>query len=82
MVSPGAFTRGDRCIEIETVRHEFELQGRRKPSVRYYWRHVGFEVGASKGKSTEYVYVNYAQEGGVHGFPINLDELRKKGVKP
>jgi hypothetical protein len=67
---------------MDTVRDAFEVQGRRKTNVRYYWRQLGFEAGASKGKPTEYVYVNYAQEGAVHGFPISLDELVKKGVRP
>jgi hypothetical protein len=63
-------------------RTHLEVKAKRRSSVRFYWRYLGIEIGASKGSPTEYVYVNYAQEGGVHGFPITLNELRRKVVKP
>jgi hypothetical protein len=69
-------------IEMGALRNDLEVKAKRRSNVRFYWRHLGTEIGASKGVPTEYVYVNYAQEGGVHGFPITLDELRRKGVKP
>jgi hypothetical protein len=68
-------------IEMDTVRDTNEVLSKRRGHVRYYWRHVGFLVGASKGEPTEYVYVNYAQEGAVHGYPITVDGLREKGVR-
>ena len=69
-------------IEMETVREGHEVKGKRKVHVRYYWRFMGYIIGASKGKATEYVYVNYASEGAVHGYPITLDGLREKGIRP
>jgi hypothetical protein len=71
-----------RAIEMNTVRDVCEIKGKRKANQRVYWRHVGRVVGLSKGKETEYVYVYYNREGGVHGLPITLQELRNKGVKP
>ena len=36
---------------------------------------------SSKGKETEYLWVEYHQSGSVHGYPITEDELRSYGVK-
>jgi hypothetical protein len=69
-------------IEMGTVRDAFEIPGKRKPNQGVYWRHLGMLIGTSKGKDAEYVYVYYAQDGAVHGLPITLEELRKKGDKP
>ncbi len=67
-------------IEMGTVRDVFEIPEKRKPHQRVYCRRAGREIGVSKGKTTEYVYVFYNQEGGVHGLPITLQELRNKGA--
>jgi hypothetical protein len=68
-------------IEMATVRDMYEIESKRKPHQRVYSRHIGRVIGASKGNMTEYVYVFYNQQGGVHGLPITPDELRRKGVK-
>jgi hypothetical protein len=67
---------------MDTVRDEFEIRGKRKTHQRVYWRDVGEAIGFSKGNPTEYVYVFYNHQGGVHGLPITLQELRSKGVRP
>ena len=67
-------------IEMDSVRETCEIEKKRKPHQRVYFRHLGRVIGVSKGKTTEYVYVFYNREGGVHGFPITLQELRNKGA--
>jgi hypothetical protein len=37
-------------------------------------------VGASSGEETNFVYVEWNAQGGVHGRPITADELRMKGA--
>lgn len=73
-------------MEMETVSDDLglgtEIVAKRKHNRRVYWRHMGRIIGASNGKETEYIYVEYAQSGNVHGRPITKAELRKeKGVK-
>jgi hypothetical protein len=73
----------DRIQELEmgTLRDRFEIKPKRKSHLRAYCRFVGEIIGVSKGKPTEYIYVTYGQEGGGHGFPIRLEELRAKGAE-
>ncbi len=54
-----------------------------KPNVRMFWREVrdlGFAVGASNGRETNYIYVEYNSSGPVHGRPMTPVELRLKGA--
>lgn len=38
---------------------------------------VGYPIGRDRdGVLTEYIYVIWQQYGGVHGYPISLEELR------
>jgi hypothetical protein len=70
-----------RQIEMGTLRDMYEIEGKRKNHQRVYCRGLGREIGVSKGQLTEYVYVFYSQSGGVHGLPITLDELKRKGAR-
>ena len=48
---------------------------------RVYWKCMNRIVGASRGKQTEYIFVEYAQSGDVHGRPIDEPQLKRKGAK-
>jgi hypothetical protein len=49
-------------------------------TVRCFWRHVGFEIGASRGRRTEYILVSWHLDGSVHGQPISEEELIDMGA--
>lgn len=75
-------------MEIETVTASERLGGgteivaRRRPHQRYYWRRMEGIIGASQGKETNLIYVEYGASGNVHGRPITEAELKRKGAKP
>jgi hypothetical protein len=62
---------------VEGVGVEFDSP---RPHVRHFFREIDFEVGASNGRLVRFVYVEYHQSGAVHGGPISIEELRKKGA--
>lgn len=47
---------------------------------RTYYIQMNQEIGASAGKKTNFIFVEYVSSGFVHGRPITWDELKKKGV--
>lgn len=58
-----------------------EIVGKRRPTKRIYWKKMRRIMGASQGKETQYIYVEYGNLGNVHGRPITPSELRAKGAK-
>jgi hypothetical protein len=73
-------------LEMETVTGQWnEILPHPKPNTRMFWRELpdlGFPVGASGGRETTYVYVEYNSSGPVHGRPMTPEELRAKGATP
>jgi len=71
-------------VEMECLGDQgHEILPHPKPNVRMFWRELpdlGFPVGASIGRDTTYIYVEYNCSGPVHGRPITLEELRMKGA--
>ena len=53
---------------------------RTRRAVRMFWMDTGAMIGASCGEETTMVYVEWAQSGAVHGRPITLAELKRKGL--
>lgn len=68
-----------RDLEMSTVSREFEVDCP-KDNERHYVRDVGDIVGASNQKQTNYILVKRHQSGPVHGYPVTVEELRRKGV--
>lgn len=66
-------------IEMGALQDSLEIK--QKPHQRVYLRTMDEIIGASKGKATNLVCVTYNQEGGVHGFPITLDEVKRKTAR-
>ena len=62
------------------ARSELELTPRRRPHVREFYGRFPQYIGASEGKKTKYIYVEYHQSGAVHGRPVTGEFLKKKGV--
>ncbi|MBW3541557.1 MAG: hypothetical protein KY476_14915 [Planctomycetes bacterium] len=48
--------------------------------VRYFFQEFENSIGASAGSLVEHIYVEYHQSGPVHGRPISIEELRRKGA--
>jgi hypothetical protein len=56
-----------------------------KPNVRMFWRELpdlGHPLGASAGRETTFIYVEWNSSGPVHGRPITRAELVAKGAVP
>jgi hypothetical protein len=69
-----------RDIEMECIDHGTELPP--ADHVRRFYREYSFVVGASDGEETHYVYVEWSQDGSVHGRPITRTELvNTKGLQ-
>lgn len=73
-------------IEMETVDPRLclgrEILPPPKRCEKVYWRRLPFVVGASKGETTNFIYVIHHQSGSVHGYPITERELRAAGARP
>lgn len=73
-----------RDLEMDCVTGQgIEIQPQGKPHVRVFWREVNevhFSVGASSGSETTCIYVEYHNCGAVHGRPMTLAELKRKGA--
>ena len=67
-----------RRIETECITPErlFRETGHK----RMYYMDMEKLVGASAGQETNFLYVEYLSSGEVHGRPITVDELRRKGA--
>jgi hypothetical protein len=51
-------------------------------SIRSYFKKFNGVIGASNGTETQYVYVEHLNAGDFHGYPISIDKLRARGVRP
>jgi hypothetical protein len=45
-----------------------------------YFMDAGRIIGASEGREVQYIYVEYLTSGEVHGRPVTIEQLRKKGA--
>jgi len=74
-------------LELETVeQNEYGeyIRGnliKETNSKRIFYRDVGYRVGASDGEETNYIFVEWARDGTVHGRPMGETGLRRKGIK-
>jgi hypothetical protein len=87
-----AWTRGDAAryspdlpipieqLEMDCVTFGVELPPDVRPNVRRYYRDMGYVVGASEGELTTIVYAEWCSTGEVHGHPVTVRDLRKKGM--
>jgi hypothetical protein len=71
---------GQEIIEMAIVREENWFSHVDHKSIRRFYRRMDAVVGASSGEETNFVYVEWNAQGGVHGRPITADELRMKGA--
>lgn len=72
-----------RTMELAIVNAEKNEIPQSRPNVRAFWSKVKEDqvpIGASDGRETPYVYVEYVSSGPVHGRPITESQLRQKGV--
>jgi hypothetical protein len=53
---------------------------RAAPHFRRFYRQLPTEIGASEGKKTDYIMVQYNCDGAVHGYPVTAAYLRSKGA--
>ena len=47
---------------------------------RTFWMDLGMMIGAADGEETTFIFVEWAMSGTVHGRPMSLEGLRKKGA--
>lgn len=65
------------CVQGQGI----EIRGRLShPHIRRFYRRFDHCIGASMGQRTSYIYVEWKDEGSVHGYPITEEELRLKGA--
>lgn len=69
-------------MEMDCVRAPLGTElPRPKDHVRAFFQEFDFEVGASQGQRTNFIYVEYHTSGVVHGYPITETELESKGMQ-
>jgi len=57
-----------------------EIIPRPSAETRAFWQDMGVNIGAVNGQPTSLIYVEYSKQGGVHGYPINRQQLQRKGA--
>ncbi len=77
---PGLTDDAIREMEMGCVRGGGTELPRRVYNVRRFYRHFPQYIGASEGKKTEYIMVQYEQDGSVHGYPVTVGYLRSRGA--
>jgi len=50
------------------------------PHVRRFYRKFDCNIGASEGRKTPYILVQYNNDGSVHGYPVTKEYLKSKGA--
>jgi hypothetical protein len=65
------------CVMVEGVAQELP---RSICHIRRFYRRFEAEVGACEGAKTKYIFVQYGNNGSVHGYPASEAYLRKKGA--
>lgn len=68
-------------LEMRCVAEGQELPRDIRPTVRRFFLDTGETIGASEGEETTVVYVEWGNDGRVHGRPITKRELRRKGAR-
>jgi hypothetical protein len=78
---PGLTDDAIREMEMGCVqgRDGIELP-QRACNFRRFYRHFPECIGASEGKKTNYIMVQYDRSGSVHGYPVTAHYLRSKGA--
>jgi hypothetical protein len=73
-----------RDMEMSCVPGEGRGLGTELPqracNLRRFYRRFADYIGASEGKKTDYIMVQYDQSGCVHGYPVTVDYLRSRGA--
>ena len=69
-----------RDMEMECVSGLGIELPRTIPHVRRFYRVFDWIVGASDGKKTDCIFVQYNSDGAVHGYPATREYLRGKGA--
>ena len=72
-----------QSMELKAITNNQREIPQTKPNTRAFWDKVSdeeFPIGASSGRETAYIYVEYNSSGPVHGRPITEAQLRQKGV--
>ena len=69
-----------REMEMSCVTGQGMELPRRSPHLRRFYRQFDFCVGASQGKRTNYIHVQWNQEGSVHGYPVTREYLKSRGA--
>jgi hypothetical protein len=77
--SPLVSEADQQTLELNCIDNGTELP-RRSSHKRTFYMDTGTEIGASNGKPTTYIFVEWLSMGEVHGRPITVEELRKKGA--
>ena len=70
-------------MELKAITNKQREIPQTKPNTRAFWDKVSdeeFPIGASSGRETAYICVEYNSSGPVHGRPITEAQLRQKGV--
>jgi hypothetical protein len=68
-------------IEMETVQGQGVEINVAAPHFRRFYRRFDGMIGASEGKKTQYILVQWNRDGTVHGYPVTERYLRQqKGV--
>lgn len=67
-----------RCVRQGT---ELSMSGADPQTKRCFFMRMNAVIGASNGEETEYVFAEYLVSGEVHGRPITVQELRRKGAE-
>lgn len=65
-------------MELSCIAQESPFRG--DNTVRRFWMDAGKMIGASNGEETRYIMVEWKNSGEIHGRPISLSELRRKGA--
>jgi hypothetical protein len=48
--------------------------------IRRFYRRLDKIIGASSGRQTDYIMVQYSRDGSVHGYPVLAEYLRSRGA--
>ena len=51
---------------------------KKHPTLRRFWKSFSVVIGASLGKETKIIYVEWHKAGACHGWPITEQELKQK----
>ena len=77
---PGLTDDEIREMEMNCVQGGGIELPQRACTLRRFYRAFPRCIGASEGKKTDYIMVQYDESGAVHGYPVTMDYLRSRGA--